>query len=468
MFDTLSDKLQSALGDLRGRGTLDDETISRAMREVRLALLEADVNFGVVKQFVAQVRERALGQDVQKSLTPGQQVVKIVHEELTALMGSGSSRIAFAQRPPTTILLAGLQGCGKTTAAGKLALLLKGDGRKPALVAADLQRPAAIDQLVQLGSQVGVPVYAEERADPVKAVHDGIERAKADGCDVVILGAAGRLQIDGPLMEELAAVRREAKPTSVLLVLDAMTGQEAVNVAQAFQERIDFDGVVLTKLDGDARGGAALSVRAVTGRPIKLASAGEKLDALDWFHPDRMASRILGMGDVLTLIERAEAAIEDEEKQELERRMLKGEFSFDDFLSSYKMLRRMGPLQGVLKMIPGLGKQLEGLDQVDERQLKRVEAMILSMTPHERRVPHVIDASRRKRIAGGSGTTVEQVNQLIDARKQMAKLMKAAGSGKMPQIPGLGMPGNPLPGQGPPRPSATRKSKSKRKKKARR
>jgi len=460
MFDTLSDKLQSALGDLRGRGTLDDETISRAMREVRLALLEADVNFGVVKQFVAQVRERALGQDVQKSLTPGQQVVKIVHEELTALMGSGSSQIAFAQRPPTTILLAGLQGSGKTTAAGKLALLLKGDGRKPALVAADLQRPAAIDQLVQLGSQVGVPVYAEERVDPVKAVHDGIERAKADGCDVVILDTAGRLQIDEPLMEELAAVRREAKPTNVLLVLDAMTGQEAVNVARTFQERIDFDGVVLTKLDGDARGGAALSVKAVTGKPIKLASVGEKLDALEWFHPDRMAGRILGMGDVLTLIERAEAAVEEDEKEELERRMMAGEFSFDDFLKSYKMLRRMGPLQGVLKMIPGMGKQLEGLDQVNEKELGRVEAIILSMTPHERRVPHVIDGSRRQRIAAGSGTSVTQVNQLLEARKQMAKMMKMMGSGKMPQIPG--------PAGAKPRPSATRKSSSKRKKKAKR
>jgi signal recognition particle subunit SRP54 len=472
MFDALSEKLQSALGDLRGRGVLDEEAISRAMREVRLALLEADVNFGVVKDFVAHVRERALGEDVRKSLTPGQQVVKIVHEELTELLGSSDSRLAFSPRPPTTILLAGLQGSGKTTAAGKLALLLEKEGRKPALVAADLQRPAAIDQLVQLGEQVGVPVYADERRDPVKAVHDGIERAKAEGRDVVILDTAGRLHVDEALMEELAAVRREAKPTNVLLVLDAMTGQEAVNVAQAFRERIDFDGVVLTKLDGDARGGAALSVRAVTGRPIKLASVGEKLADLDWFHPDRMASRILGMGDVLTLIERAEAAIEDEEKEELERRMLKGEFSFDDFLSSYKMLRRMGPLQGVLKMIPGLGKQLEGLDQVDEHQLKRVEAMILSMTPHERRVPHVIDASRRKRIAAGSGTTLEQVNQLIEARKQMAKMMKMVGSGKMPQIPGVGLPGSGLPGQqlgqGPPRPSATRKSKSKRKRKARR
>src|SRR5438045_551160 len=340
MFDTLSDKLQNALGDLRGHGTLDEEAISRAMREVRLALLEADVNFDVVKQFVAQVRE-------------------------------------------------------------------------------------------------------------------GIDRAKADACDVVILDTAGRLQIDEPLMEELAAVRREAKPTNVLLVLDAMTGQEAVNVARTFQERIDFDGVVLTKLDGDARGGAALSVKAVTGKPIKLASVGEKLDALEWFHPDRMASRILGMGDVLTLIERAEAAAGDEDTDELERRMMKGEFSFDDFLKSYKMLRRMGPLQGVLKMIPGLGKQLEGLDDVNEKELDRVEAIILSMTPHERRVPHAIDGSRQQRIAAGSGTTVTQVNQLLEARKQMAKMMKMMGSGKMPQIPGA--------------PSAApRRSKSKRTKKARR
>jgi signal recognition particle subunit SRP54 len=466
MLDALSDKLQSALGDLRGRGVLDEEAISRAMREVRLALLEADVNFGVVKDFVAHVRERALGEDVRKSLTPGQEVVKIVHEELTELLGSSDSRLAFSPRPPTTILLAGLQGSGKTTAAGKLALLLEKEGRKPALVAADLQRPAAIDQLVQLGEQVGVPVYAGERSDPAKAVHEGIEQAKAEGRDVVILDTAGRLHVDEELMEELAAVRREAKPTNVLLVLDAMTGQEAINVAQAFQERIDFDGVVLTKLDGDARGGAALSVRAVTGRPIKLASLGEKLDALDWFHPDRMASRILGMGDVLTLIERAEAAIEEDEKEELERRMMKGEFTFDDFLSSYKMLRRMGPLQGVLKMIPGLGKQMEGLDQVDERQLKQVEGIILSMTPHERRVPHVIDASRRKRIAGGSGTTVEQVNQLLEARKQMAKLMKAAGSGKMPSLPG--MSGAPTMPSSKPRPSATRKASSKRKKKAKR
>jgi len=400
VFDTLSERLGSALGDIRKRGKLDDETISRAMREIRLALIEADVELGVVRTFVDGVRERARGEEVLKSLTAGQMVVKAVHDELTELLGEDTAELELGQF--SVILLAGLQGSGKTTTAGKLALLLEKEGRKPALVAADLQRPAAIDQLIQLGDQVGVPVYAAERSDPVKAVHDGIERARADGRDVVILDTAGRLHVDEELMEELAAVRREAKPTNVLLVLDAMTGQEAVNVAQAFQERIDFDGVVLTKLDGDARGGAALSVRAVTGRPIKLASLGEKLDALDWFHPDRMASRILGMGDVLTLIERAEAAIEDEEKEELERRMMKGEFTFDDFLSSYKMIRRMGPLQGVLKMIPGLGKQMEGLDQVDEHQLKRVEGIILSMTPQERRVPHVIDASRRKRIDVGA------------------------------------------------------------------
>ncbi len=463
MFDTLSDKLQSALGDLRGRGALDEQAISRAMREIRLALLEADVNFQVVKDFVAHVRERALGQDVLKSLTPGQQVVKIVHEELTELMGAGSSRLAFAQRPPTVILLAGLQGSGKTTTAAKLALLLRKEGRSPALVAADLQRPAAIDQLEQLGRQIQIPVYSEERKDPVRAVQAGLERAREEHRDTVVLDTAGRLQIDEALMEELADVKKAAKPTNVLLVLDAMTGQEAVNVAQAFQERIAFDGVVLTKLDGDARGGAALSVKAVTGTPIKLASTGEKLDQLDWFHPDRMASRILGMGDVLTLIERAEAAVEEDERAELEQRMLEGEFTFDDFLKSYKMLRRMGPLQGVLKMIPGLGKQLEGLDQVDERHMARVEGIILSMTPLERSRPVVIDGSRRKRIAAGSGVTVTEVNQLLEGRKQMAKMMKQMRSGKMPALPGLAAPGN-----GAPRPSATRKSKSKRKKRSRR
>jgi signal recognition particle subunit SRP54 len=434
VFDTLSDKVQHALGDLRGRGRLDEDAVSKAMREIRLALLEADVNLQVVKDFVARVKERAIGEDVTKSITPGQQVVKIVHDELTAVMGGGDSRLAFAARPPTVILLAGLQGSGKTTAAAKLALMLRKEGKTPALVAADLQRPAAIDQLDQLGRQVQVPVYTEERADPVAAARKGIEWAKEQGADVVIVDTAGRHQVDEALMEELARIGREVKPTNVLLVLDAMTGQEAVNVAQAFQERVAFDGIVLTKLDGDARGGAALSVRAVTGRPIKLASVGEKLDQLEWFHPDRMASRILGMGDVLTLIEKAEEAVEADEQAELEKRLRAGEFTFDDFLASYKMLRRMGPLKGVLSMIPGLGNQLQGMD-VDESQLARVEAIVLSMTPRERSVPHSIDGSRRQRIARGSGTTVQEVSHLLNARKEMQKLMKQIGKGKMPVLP---------------------------------
>ncbi len=436
MFDALSDRLQSALGDLRGRGKLDEEAISRAMREIRLALLEADVNFEVVKDFVAQVRERALGQDVLKSITPGQQVVKVVHDELTTLMGAGSSKLVVSGRPPTVILLAGLQGSGKTTAAAKLALLLRKEGRQPGLVAADLQRPAAIDQLEQLGRQIQVPVYREDDSDPVRVVHNGIERLASDGADTVILDTAGRLHVDEELMQELERVRDEAKPANVLLVLDAMTGQEAVNVALAFQERAAFDGVVLTKLDGDARGGAALSVKAVTGRPIKLISVGEKVDQLEYFHPDRMASRILGMGDVLTLIERAEQAVEEDEQKDMEARMLKGQFTFDDFLKSYRMVRRMGSISGLVKLIPGLGKQLEGLDNVDEKQFARVEAIVLSMTPQERALPKVIDGSRRKRIAGGSGTTVEEVNRLLEGRKEMEKLMKGMSKGKMPELPG--------------------------------
>jgi len=433
VFESLSDKLQNALHDVRGRGRLDEESISRAMREIRLALLEADVNLKVVREFVGSVRERALGADVAKSLTPGQQVVKIVHEQLTELMGAASSRLAFVGRPPTVVLLAGLQGSGKTTAAAKLALLLRKEGKQPALVAADLQRPAAVAQLEQLGRQIQIPVYSEERSDPVAAVRAGIAQAKADGRDVVILDTAGRLHVDEPLMQELAAVRKEAKPQNVLLVLDAMTGQEAVNVALAFQEGVDFDGVVLTKLDGDARGGAALSVKAVTGRPIKLASTGEKLDQLEYFHPDRMASRILGMGDVLTLIERAERAIEEDEQEEMEARLRAGQFTFDDFLAAQKMIKKMGPLQGIVKLIPGIGSQLDGVD-IDERQLARVEAIVLSMTPQERRLPSIIDGARRRRIARGSGTTPQDVNQLLRARKEMEKMMKQLKRGQMPAI----------------------------------
>ena len=396
MFDTLSDKLQHALGGLGGKGRLDDEKISKAMREIRLALLEADVNFQVVKDFVAQVKERASGQDVLKGLDAGQQVVKIVHEELTSLMGSGDSRLAFG-KPPTVILMAGLQGSGKTTTSAKLALLLRKAGKKPALVAADLQRPAAIDQLEQLGRQIQIPVYRKTTKDPVEVVKYGIQAAQTAGHDVVILDTAGRLHVDEALMEELARVRDAAKPTNVLLVLDAMTGQEAVNVAQAFQERVAFDGVVLTKLDGDARGGAALSVRAVTGKPIKFVSVGEKLDQLEEFHPDRMASRILGMGDVLTLIEKAGGR---------RRRGRAGGDGGPD-ARRHLHLRRLprraadaeedGPLQGVLKMIPGLGNQLKDVD-IDERQLARRGDRALDDAAG------APDAARDRRLAPASGS----------------------------------------------------------------
>jgi signal recognition particle subunit SRP54 len=435
VFETLSDKLQDALGDLRKQGRLDEEQISRAMREVRLALLEADVNFQVVREFVAHVRERASGQEVMKSLTPGQQVVKIVHEELTALMGSSDSRLVLG-KPPVVILLAGLQGSGKTTFAAKLALLLRREGRKPGMIAADLQRPAAIDQLEQLGRQIQVPVFTH-RADTsaVFAVENGLAAAREEGLDTVIVDTAGRLQIDQELMAELASVRDVARPQNVLLVLDAMTGQEAVEVAEAFQQRIAFDGVVLTKLDGDARGGAALSVRHVTGKPIKLVSVGEKLDELEYFHPDRMASRILGMGDVLSLIEKAEQAVEEDEQAAMEERIRRGQFTFDDFLAAQRMLKRMGPFQNVLKLLPGVGNQLKDVD-IDERELARIEAIVLSMTPRERRLPHIIDGSRRQRIARGSGVTIQQVNQLLQARKQMEKMMKQIGKGKLPSLSG--------------------------------
>ena len=430
MFDTLSDKLQATLGDLRGRGRLSEEDISKAAREIRLALLEADVNLQVVKQFVASVKERALGADVAKSLNPGQQIVKIVHEELTALMGSGGSKLAFAGRPPTVILLAGLQGSGKTTAAAKLALLLRKQGKAPALVAADLQRPAAIDQLEQLGKQIQIPVYAERGStDAVAVATKGVEQAKAQGRDVVILDTAGRLHIDDDLMDELARVRKATNPMNVLLVLDAMTGQDAVAVAEVFAERVAFDGVVLTKLDGDARGGAALSVRAVTGKPIKLVSTGEKLDQIEEFHPDRMASRILGMGDVLTLIEKAEAAADEDDQAEMEKRMRAGQFTFDDFLRAQRMMRKMGPMSSVLGMIPGLGKEMRNVN-VDERELGRVEAIILSMTPGERGRPEIINGQRRARIARGSGTTIQEVNRLMSRANADAEAHEADGTGQ--------------------------------------
>ncbi len=433
MFDALSDRLQSTLGELGRARRLDEDAVNKAMREIRLALLEADVNFQVVKEFVAGVKADALGDDILKGLNAGQQVVKLVHDRLAGLMGTGDSQLAFG-RPPTVILMTGLQGAGKTTTAAKLALHLRRQGKQPGLVAADLQRPAAIDQLEQLGKQISIPVYRTETQDPVRAAAEGLERAKADGLDVVIVDTAGRLNVDEALMDELARVSEAVKPLNILLVLDAMTGQEAVNVAEAFQERVPFDGVVLTKLDGDARGGAALSVKAITGKPIKFASVGEKLDQLEVFHPDRMASRILGMGDVLTLIEKAEAAVAEDDQAEMERRMRAGEFTFDDFLTSYRMLRKMGPVKGILKMLPGVGQQLDGID-IDEAQMARVEAIVLSMTPHERRSPLIINGPRRRRIAAGSGTTIDDVNKLLAARKQMQKMMKQMGKGKMPGLP---------------------------------
>ena len=436
MFDSLSEKLQGTLAGVRQRGALTEEDISRAMREIRLALLEADVNFKVVKQFTSTVKERALGIEVQKQLNPGQQVVKIVHEELAALMGGASMGITFSPRPPTVILMAGLQGSGKTTASAKLARYLKDEHRSSvALAACDVYRPAAVDQLVKLGQQVGVDVY-EQGTDrsPVDIARWALDRAKMEGKDVLIVDTAGRLHVDAALMDELVEMRRAIKPHDILLVVDAMTGQDAVNVAEQFAEAVEFDGVLMSKLDGDARGGAALSVKAVTGKPILFASVGEKLDQLERFHPERMAQRILGMGDVMSLIEKAERQFEEDEARELERKLRRNEFTLEDFLKQLKTLRRMGPLQSILGMLPGLSGQQLSQMKVDEREIDRVEAIILSMTPEERRRPDLIKGSRRIRIAKGSGTSVQQVNQLVKQFDQMRKVMKGIQQGKMPDL----------------------------------
>jgi signal recognition particle subunit SRP54 len=439
MFDSLSDRLGATLDGLKGKGRLSEDDINKAMREIRLALLEADVNFGVVKDFVARVRERAMGSEVMDSLTPGQQVVKIVHEELTSLMGEAGTKLSFSNRPPTVILMAGLQGSGKTTACGKLARLLAKQKRSPALVACDVYRPAAIQQLQTLGKSLQVPVYERGTGDPVEIAAWGVEQAKAQGRDVVIVDTAGRLHIDDQLMDELVRIRKAVKPHNVLLVLDSMSGQDAVTTAEAFSEAVDYDGVILTKLDGDARGGAALAVRAVTGKPIKFVSVGEKLDQLEEFHPDRMASRILGMGDVMSLIERAQDQFDEDEAREMEAKLRKADFTLEDFLGQLRQVRKMTQGQGMaglLGMIPGVGRQVKNM-KVDERQIDRIEAIILSMTPAERRNHRLITGSRRRRIAAGSGTSVQTVNQLLAQFKQVQKMMKQVGKGKMPQFPGM-------------------------------
>jgi signal recognition particle subunit SRP54 len=442
MFDTLSERLGSALDGVRGSGNLTEDQVKKVTREIRLALLEADVNYGVVKEFVGNVRERATGAEVSKALSPGQQVVKIVNEELANLMGGTASKLSFASRPPTVVMLAGLNGHGKTTTAGKLALFVRKNlGKNPYLVACDTYRPAAIDQLQQIGKEMGVPVYTEGTEPPPEEIAErGIKAARDEGYDFVIVDTAGRQVVDQEMMEEIKRVSSAIKPHSVLLVLDVVTGQNAVEIAQAFGEYADFDGMVLTKLDGDARGGAALSVVSVTGRPIKFASEGEKMGEFDYFYPDRMAGRILGMGDVLTLIEKAEAQVDREEAQAQSQKLLAGKFDFEDFLKQMQMIKKMGPLSGLLGMIPGIGKQLKGanLDDLDDGALNRVEAIITSMTVQERRNPKLLqNPSRARRIARGSGSTQQDVQKLVKQFGQMQKMMRQMGKGGMPKMPRL-------------------------------
>lgn len=450
IFESLSDRLQATFKKLRGHGKLTEDDVNEAMRDVRMALLEADVNFKVVKQFIKTVKERAIGQDVLETLTPAQVVIKIVDEELTKLMGGTQSRINMSPKPPTIIMMVGLQGAGKTTSAGKLGLALKKQGKRPLLVAADIYRPAAITQLQVLGKQLDIPVFSmEQGTDAVTIAKNSIDYSQSHACDVVIIDTAGRLQIDEKLMQELKDIKSEVHPHEILLVVDAMTGQESVNVAQAFNESLGLDGVVMTKLDGDARGGAALSVKAVTGVPIKFIGLGEKLEPLEPFHPDRMASRILGMGDVLSLVEKAQATFDMEEAKKMEKKLRKDEFTLDDFLSQMQQVKKLGSLDNILGLIPGMGglkKQLAGQDiDLDGREMRQIEAIIKSMTPKERANINIINGSRRKRIAMGSGTRVQDVNKLLKQfgeMKKMMKKMKKMQKGKkgMPNLGGLGLP----------------------------
>ncbi|MBM7552777.1 signal recognition particle protein [Thalassobacillus pellis] len=426
-FEGLADRLQGTIQRIKGKGKVTEQDVKEMTREVRLALLEADVNFKVVKDFVKRVKERAIGQEVMESLTPGQQVIKVVKEELTDLMGGDESKIAVAQRPPTVIMMVGLQGAGKTTTTGKLANhLRKKNNRKPMLVAADVYRPAAINQLETLGKQLDLPVFSKGTdASPVDIADEAIAKAKEDHHDYVIIDTAGRLHVDGELMDELKQIKENVKPDEIFLVVDAMTGQDAVNVAESFNEQLEISGVVLTKLDGDTRGGAALSIKAVTDKPIKFAGMGEKLDQLEPFHPERMASRILGMGDVLTLIEKAQENVDEKRAKELEEKMRSASFTFDDFLEQMGQVRNMGPLDELLDMIPGANK-MKGLKnaQIDEKQISHVEAIIQSMTKRERQDPSLMNASRKRRIAKGSGTNVSEVNRLLKQFEEMKKMMK--------------------------------------------
>lgn len=425
VFEGLADKLQGALKKLKSKGKLTEKDVKEAMREVKLALLEADVNFKVVKDFINKVKERAVGIEVMESLTPGQQVVKVVNEELTALMGTTQSKLTFSSKPPTVFMLVGLQGAGKTTTGGKLGGHLKKMGKRPLLVAGDIYRPAAIKQLQVVGKQLDIPVFSMgDKVNPVDIAKAGVEHASKHGNDVVIIDTAGRLHIDEHLMDELENIKKEVTPQEILLVVDAMTGQDAVNVAQSFNEKLGIDGVILTKLDGDTRGGAALSVRAITEKPIKFVGMGEKLEDLQPFHPDRMASRILGMGDVLSLIEKAQASFDEQKARELEKKIKSKEFSFDDFLDQLRQMKNMGPMSQLLEMIPGANsKQLKNLE-IDEKELIHIEAIIQSMTKEERKNPSIINGSRRKRIAKGSGVTVHQVNNLLKQFTQTKKMMK--------------------------------------------
>jgi len=426
MFDSLTEKLNAAFKRLRGHGKLSEENITEALKEVRLALLEADVNFKVVKDFIEKIRARAVGQEVFASLTPAQQVVKIVHEEMVHLMGGGNASLNLSFNPPIPILLTGLQGSGKTTTAGKLGKLLKEKGRRPLLVPADVRRPAAIEQLKKLGEILKIPVFnSDPRETPVRICQKAISWAEAEGCDLVLIDTAGRLHIDEELMRELAEIKKAITTREILLVADAMTGQDAVHIARKFDEILDIDGVILTKLDGDARGGAALSIKAITGKPIKFIGVGEKLDALEVFYPDRMASRILGMGDVLSLIEKAQEAFDEKKAKELEKKFLKDSFTLEDFLEQLQQIKKMGSLEEILSMIPGAGRFKIPQDiQGSEEELSRVEAIIHSMTREERRMPEILNGSRRLRIAKGSGTTVQDVNKLMKQYLQTKKMLR--------------------------------------------